>query len=64
MYRDLGNIIGKYIEENGLSVVRTYCGHGIGSLFHCAPSIPHYSNNKASGFMKAGHTFTIEPMIN
>jgi methionyl aminopeptidase len=39
MYRDLGNVIGKYIEENGLSVVRTYCGHGVGSLFHCAPRL-------------------------
>lgn len=42
MYRDVGNIIGKYIEDNGLSVTRTYCGHGIGHLFHCAPSVPHY----------------------
>lgn len=52
MYRDVGNVIGKYIEDNGLSVVRTYTGHGIGRLFHCAPNIPHYSKNKASGFMK------------
>jgi methionine aminopeptidase len=44
--------------------VRTYCGHGIGDLFHCAPSIPHYAKNKAVGVMKVGHTFTIEPMIN
>lgn len=35
-----------------MSVVRTYCGHGIGQLFHCAPSIPHYANNKAVGVMK------------
>lgn len=47
-----------------LSVNRTYCGHGTGSLFHCAPSVPHYANNKATGFMKPGHVFTIEPMIN
>jgi methionyl aminopeptidase len=37
MYRDVGNVISKYINDNGLSVVRTYCGHGIGKLFHCAP---------------------------
>ena len=43
---------------------RTYCGHGVGNLFHCAPNIPHYGGNKATGFMKAGHVFTIEPMIN
>jgi len=47
-----------------LAVNRTYCGHGIGNLFHSAPSIPHYANNKTAGFMKPGHVFTIEPMIN
>lgn len=36
------------------SVVKTYCGHGIGDLFHCAPNIPHYSHNKAVGIMKEG----------
>lgn len=38
MYRDVGNVIEKYITENGLAVNRTYCGHGVGSLFHCAPT--------------------------
>lgn len=47
-----------------LAVNRTYCGHGIGSLFHSAPNVPHYGSNKATGFMKAGHVFTIQPMIN
>ena len=37
MYRDVVNVISKYIEGNGLSVVKTYCGHGIGNLFHCSP---------------------------
>jgi len=64
LYKQVGNIIGEYIESNGLSVVRTYCGHGVGKLFHCNPNIPHYKNNKASGSMKPGHIFTIEPMIN
>eukprot|EP00386_Alphamonas_edax_P003299 GDKI01010130.1.p1 GENE.GDKI01010130.1~~GDKI01010130.1.p1 ORF type:complete len:391 (+),score=111.05 GDKI01010130.1:61-1233(+) len=64
MYRDIGNIIQKVATGYNLSVVRTYCGHGVGELFHCAPSIPHYSKNKAVGTMKAGHVFTIEPMIN
>lgn len=64
MYRDVGNIIGKYIHEKGLEINRTYCGHGIGHLFHILPTIPHYPKNKAAGFMKAGHIFTIEPMIN
>ncbi|MQL98755.1 hypothetical protein Taro_031468 [Colocasia esculenta] len=44
--------------------VKSYCGHGIGELFHCAPNIPHYGKNKAVGVMKPGQTFTIEPMIN
>ncbi|KAL4476473.1 hypothetical protein ABPG74_010206 [Tetrahymena malaccensis] len=64
MYRDVGNIIGKYIHERGLEINRTYCGHGIGNLFHIMPTIPHYPKNKAPNFMKVGHVFTIEPMIN
>jgi len=64
MYRDVGNVIEKHAKECGLSVVRTYTGHGVGKLFHCAPNVPHYANNKTPGFMKVGHTFTIEPMIN
>ena len=49
---------------HSLAVNRTYCGHGTGALFHCAPNVPHYASNKATGFMKPGHVFTIEPMIN
>lgn len=44
--------------------VTTYCGHGIGELFHTSPNIPHYPKNKAKGTMQVGHIFTIEPMIN
>jgi len=64
LYRDLGTIIHKTASAKKCSVVRTYCGHGIGSLFHTAPNIPHYRKNKAKGIMKAGHVFTVEPMIN
>jgi len=64
LYRDVGSVISKHVTQHGFSVVRTYCGHGIGNLFHTAPSIPHYSKNKAVGMMKPGHIFTIEPMIN
>eukprot|EP00904_Undaria_pinnatifida_P000163 jgi/Undpi1/10147/HiC_scaffold_28.g12601.m1 len=39
------------------------CGHGIGMMFHTNPNILHYKNNESNGIMKAGHTFTIEPMI-
>lgn len=63
-FRDIGDIISKYAQQQGFSVVKTYCGHGIGDLFHCAPSIPHFSHNKAKGIMKEGMTFSIEPMIN
>ncbi|CAF0953729.1 unnamed protein product [Adineta ricciae] len=63
-YRDVGNVIQKHATANGCSVVRSYCGHGIHKLFHCAPNIPHYAKNKAIGIMKPGHSFTIEPMIN
>ncbi|KAK6617909.1 Methionine aminopeptidase 1 [Polyplax serrata] len=62
-YREIGNIIQKYAQANGFSVVKSYCGHGIHKLFHTAPNIPHYAKNKAVGVMKPGHCFTIEPMI-
>lgn len=64
LYRDLGTAIHKTAQLNKCSVVRTYCGHGIGSLFHTAPNVPHYHKNKAKGVMKPGHVFTVEPMIN
>ena len=63
MYRNLGNTIQKVADADGFSVVKTYCGHGINSLFHSAPNVPHYAKNKAVGIMQPGHTFTIEPMI-
>lgn len=46
-------------RPRSMSVVRTYCGHGIGDLFHCAPNVPHYAKNKAKGTMKVGEVFTI-----
>ena len=64
LYRDIGKIISSHANSNGFSVVKSYCGHGIGSLFHTTPSVPHYAKNKAVGMMKPGHIFTIEPMIN
>ncbi|MDP2437992.1 MAG: type I methionyl aminopeptidase [archaeon] len=64
MYRHLGDHIQKRAARDGLSVVRSYCGHGIGKLFHTQPNVPHYAGNKAVGVIKQGHIFTIEPMIN
>lgn len=59
----MGNTISDIAAADGFSVVRTYCGHGINSLFHAAPNVPHYARNKAVGVMKPGQCFTIEPMI-
>jgi len=42
MYRKCGDVIAKHAKKCGLSVVRTYTGHGVGSFFHCAPIVPHY----------------------
>lgn len=63
-FRELGNVIDAHAKSCGFSVVRNFCGHGIGRVFHGAPMIPHYANNKASGVMRVGNVFTIEPMIN
>ncbi|KAL9128010.1 MAG: hypothetical protein Q9175_007620 [Cornicularia normoerica] len=62
-FKDPGTVIEKHAKSKGCSVIRTYCGHGVNSLFHCAPNIPHYAKNKAVGIAKSGMTFTIEPMI-
>lgn len=64
MFRELGEAISKVVKPKKCSIVTTYCGHGIGELFHTAPNVPHYPNSKAKGTMKPGHIFTIEPMIN
>ena len=60
----MGRIITNHVEPLGYQVVKAYSGHGTGRLFHQAPQIPHYAPNKAQHFMKPGHVFTIEPMIN
>jgi methionyl aminopeptidase len=61
---DIGAAIQKYAEHNRFSVVREYCGHGIGKKFHEEPSILHYGKNGTGMILKPGMTFTIEPMIN
>ncbi|QIW97729.1 hypothetical protein AMS68_003247 [Peltaster fructicola] len=63
LFRDYGNIIEKLAKSRNCQVVKTYCGHGINQLFHCAPNVPHYAKNKAVGEAKPGMCFTIEPMI-
>jgi methionyl aminopeptidase len=64
LFRDIGKVIEPIARTNGCAVVRTYTGHGVNDLFHCSPNIPHYAKNKAVGTMKAGMTFSIEPMLN
>ena len=63
LFRDPGNVIETYAKKKKRSVVRTYCGHGINTLFHCPPNVPHYGKNKQVGTAKPGMCFTIEPMI-
>ena len=61
---DIGSAIQKYAENFGYSVVRDFCGHGIGKVFHCAPNILHYGEEGQGMLLKEGMIFTIEPMIN
>ncbi|BFM20240.1 type I methionyl aminopeptidase [Gilvimarinus japonicus] len=61
---DVGYAIARYAHQNGFSVVRDYCGHGIGQQMHEAPSVLHYGSPGAGLVLQEGMTFTIEPMIN
>lgn len=61
---DIGHAIQTYAEKNGFSVVREFCGHGIGKVFHEEPQILHYGKPKTGLTLKPGMIFTIEPMIN
>jgi methionyl aminopeptidase len=60
---DIGSAIQAHAESNRLGVVRAFVGHGIGTEFHTAPSIPHYFDPRSDSVLEAGMTFTIEPMI-
>ena len=61
---DIGHAIQVHAEKNGYSVVREFCGHGIGRKFHEDPQILHYGRPGTLDRLQAGMTFTIEPMIN
>lgn len=63
-FSDIGLAIQDYVRPHGYSIVREFCGHGIGKIFHEDPQILHYHETKYDGTMAAGMTFTIEPMIN
>ena len=61
---DLGAAIQAHAEKNGFSVVREFCGHGIGRKFHEDPQVLHYGKAGTGLQLEAGMTFTVEPMIN
>ena len=61
---DIGNAIQKYAEGERFSVVREYCGHGIGRIYHEDPQVLHYGTAGLGLELQEGMTFTIEPMIN
>jgi methionyl aminopeptidase len=61
---DIGHVIQQHAEANNYSVVREYCGHGIGKQFHEDPQVLHYGKQGTGLELEPGMTFTIEPMIN
>jgi len=61
---DVGFAIQKFAEGNGLSVVREFCGHGIGKRFHEEPQVLHYGRPGTLEVLEPGMVFTIEPMLN
>ncbi len=61
---DIGHIIQEYAESHRFSVVRDFCGHGIGQTFHMEPSIVHYGEPGTGLMLEEGMFFTIEPMVN
>jgi methionyl aminopeptidase len=61
---DLGSTIQENAEKNNYSVVREFCGHGIGEVFHDEPNILHYGTKDTGAELKEGMFFTVEPMVN
>jgi methionyl aminopeptidase len=61
---DIGHAIQQYAEAEGYSVVREFCGHGIGTRFHEEPQVLHYGQPHTGLELRPGMTFTVEPMIN
>ena len=61
---DIGHAIQSFVEAQRFSVVRDFCGHGLGRVFHAPPSVLHYGNPQEGPVLQEGMFFTIEPMIN
>jgi methionyl aminopeptidase len=63
-FGDIGFAIQSYVENNRMSVVRDFCGHGLGQVFHAPPNVLHYGRRGAGAVLEEGMFFTIEPMVN
>ena len=63
-FGDIGHAIQTYVETNRMSVVRDFCGHGLGRVFHAPPNVLHYGRPGAGAVLEEGMFFTIEPMVN
>jgi methionyl aminopeptidase len=61
---DIGHAIQTFVESSGFSVVREYCGHGIGRIYHEDPQVLHYGQPNTGLRLRPGMTFTVEPMVN
>jgi methionyl aminopeptidase len=63
-FGDIGHAIQTYVEANRMSVVRDFCGHGLGRVFHAPPNVLHYGRAGSGPVLEEGMFFTIEPMVN
>ncbi|MBT8413178.1 MAG: type I methionyl aminopeptidase [Boseongicola sp.] len=63
-FGDIGHAIQAYVEAHRMSVVRDFCGHGLGRVFHAPPNVLHYGRRGTGSVLEPGMFFTIEPMVN
>lgn len=63
-FGDIGHAIQSYVESQRMSVVRDFCGHGLGQVFHAPPNVLHYGRAGSGATLEEGMFFTIEPMVN
>ena len=63
-FGDIGHAIQAYVESQRMSVVRDFCGHGLGRVFHAPPNVLHYGRPGTGPVLEEGMFFTIEPMVN
>ena len=63
-FGDIGDAIQSYVEAQRMSVVRDFCGHGLGRVFHAPPNVLHYGRPGSGPMLEEGMFFTIEPMVN